>query len=298
MDGNMRQFNVLLITTVMLFLSAPLLAKSLIANRENNESKTEDQPFVITPHKVNYIFPVTYQTRPNELPYAKEYGASDHHLDNVEAKFQISLKLPLLHNLITENDALYFGYTSTNYWQVYNAEVSGPFRSTDHEPELFWITQTNGYWQRYQLSHFGLGLTHQSNGKSGSLSRSWNRIYGLFVFDFEDFAFSAKAWYRIPENEKTHKSNPTGDDNPQIENYLGNVEFTGVYGFKNHRFSAALRNNLRKDNKGSIELTWSYPILGNLRFYAQFFNGYGESLIDFDHHNSRIGLGVALNDVL
>ena len=295
----MRQLKVLLITAVMtLISSAPLSAESLIINRENNETKTENHPFVITPHKVNYVLPVTYQSRPNELPYSQEYEASEHHLDNIEAKFQISLKLPIWHNLITENDALYFGYTSTSYWQVYNSEVSGPFRSTDHEPELFWITQTSDFWKNYHLSHFGIGLTHQSNGKSGTLSRSWNRIYGMLVFDLDDFAFSAKAWYRIPENEKSHKSDPTGDDNPQIEKFLGNVELTGIYGFKNHRFSAALRNNLSQDNKGSIELTWSYPVLGNLRFYAQFFNGYGESLIDYDHHNSRIGLGVALNDVL
>jgi phospholipase A1 len=47
-----------------------------------------------------------------------------------------------------------------------------------------------------------------------------------------------------------------------------------------------------------VQLTWSYPILGNLRFYAQYFNGYGESLIDYNAHTERLGIGVALNDLL
>lgn len=294
----MLHLKALLLALLSMSLSNGVQASSLIDEREKNENDTSSKPFVITPHKVNYILPITYQNRPNEQPYYQEYHSSDHHLDNVEAKFQLSLKLPLINNFITDNDALYFGYTSTSYWQVYNADVSGPFRSTDHEPELFWITKTDDDWLNYGFSYWGLGLNHQSNGKSGSLSRSWNRIYGMFVFDFDDLAFSAKAWYRIPEDEKSHKDDATGDDNPDIEKFMGNIELTAIYGFHDHRFSAALRNNLRRDNKGSIELTWSYPVLGNLRFYAQFFNGYGESLIDYNHHNQRIGLGVALNDVL
>jgi phospholipase A1 len=59
-----------------------------------------------------------------------------------------------------------------------------------------------------------------------------------------------------------------------------------------------LRNNLRDNNRGAVELTWSYPIIGTLRVYTQYFNGYGESLIDYNHHNQRIGIGIALNDLL
>jgi phospholipase A1 len=38
--------------------------------------------------------------------------------------------------------------------------------------------------------------------------------------------------------------------------------------------------------------------MGNLRFYTQFFNGYGESLIDYNHHNQRVGIGFSINDIL
>jgi phospholipase A1 len=66
-------------------------------------------------------------------------------------------------------------------------------------------------------------------------------------------------------------------------------------------FSAMSRNNLESGfSRGAVELTWSFP-LGNYPFlkgYIQYFNGYGESLIDYDNHVNKIGIGFALTDWL
>ncbi len=50
--------------------------------------------------------------------------------------------------------------------------------------------------------------------------------------------------------------------------------------------------------KNSVELIWSYPLTEHLRLYTYYFNGYGESLIDYNHRNKRIGLSIALNDIV
>lgn len=274
---------------------------SLLSQRLKDELETAEKPFVITPHKVNYILPVTYNSSPNVEPFLEEIDGQvdpDSVIERFEAKFQISFKFPLAYNLFGDNGHLFAAYTNQSYWQVYNKDISSPFRETNHEPELFLMF--NNDWEIAGLTNslWGVGAVHQSNGQSIGRSRSWNRIYGTMVFDKGPLAIAAKVWWRLPEDEKEYEGDPRGDDNPDIEDYMGNFELFAAYGYEKHRFTMMLRNNLRSNNKGAYELTWSYPIKGNLRLYAQYFNGYGESLIDYNASSNRLGIGVSINDIL
>ncbi|WWL36204.1 phospholipase A [Shewanella khirikhana] len=271
---------------------------SLVDERVKDELATSEHPFVITPHKVNYILPVTYNSSPNMAPFEKEAAEHPFTLDEMEAKFQISFKFPLWYNVFGDNGHLFFAYTNQSYWQVYNKDISSPFRETNHEPELFMLF--NNDWEVFGMtnSFWGFGAVHQSNGKSGDLSRSWNRLYGTMVFDRGPLAIGAKVWWRLPEDAKEYEGDPRGDDNPDIDDYMGNFELQAVYGLDEHRFTMLLRNNLDSPNRGAFEFTWSYPIIGNLRLYTQYFNGYGESLIDYNAHTQRIGIGFSINDIL
>ena len=105
---------------------------------------------------------------------------------------------------------------------------------------------------------------------------------------------SFKPWYRIKEDAED-------DDNRDITDYLGHYELCAGYKYKEHVFAAMSRNNIESGfEKGTVELSWSFP-LGNYPYfkgYIQYFNGYGESLIDYNQHSNRIGIGVALTDFL
>ncbi|MGS0730088.1 phospholipase A, partial [Shewanella sp. 0m-11] len=105
----------------------PKKERSLVDKRISEESATGDLPYVITPHKVNYILPVTYSASPNMAPFAEEAAEHPFGLDNMEAKFQISFKFPLWHNVFGDNGHLFAAYTNQSYWQVYNKEISSPF---------------------------------------------------------------------------------------------------------------------------------------------------------------------------
>jgi phospholipase A1 len=60
-----------------------------------------------------------------------------------------------------------------------------------------------------------------------------------------------------------------------------------------------LRNNLRDDNRGAVELSYSFPIRHTrLKGYLKYFNGYGESLIDYNHRIQSFGVGFLLSDWL
>ncbi len=259
------------------------------------ERRTEWNPFVITPHKQNYILPFTYMEEPNNRPY--EVLGEDL-LDNKEVKLQISLKVPLTdRDLFVTGDSLHFGFTLQAYWQLYNDEISAPFRETNYQPEFFY-TMPLPFKSVEHAGILRLGAEHQSNGQSQLFSRSWNRIYMQLFYARSNYMISVRPWYRIPEEEKDDPTQAKGDDNPDIDDYMGYFELNGVVSHKRLEFSTMIRNNLRSENYGAIELGMSFPLFNRLRGYVQYFNGYGESLIDYNRRVERIGLGILLTDLM
>lgn len=264
-------------------------------NRLTMEKRTEWNPYVITAHKQNYILPYTYTPDPNSAPYV---AAGEGELVNEEAKMQISFKVPLIErDLLVLGDSFYFGFTLQSFWQVYNRESSAPFRETSYQPEFFY-TMPFGITREGRGAALRLGAEHQSNGQSNALSRSWNRVYTQFFYARENYLISLRPWYRLPEEKKDGPLDASGDDNPDIDDYMGYFELQAVVERRKYEYSLLLRNNLRGENHGAIELGVSFPLWGRVRGYAQYFNGYGESLIDYNYRSQRIGVGVLLTDLL
>jgi len=141
------------------------------------------KPFTLMSHKPNYFLMGAYNSKgySSEL-YQDQFANSSIPFDDTEAQFQISIKVPLGVNIFNKFD-LYAAYTNRSFWQVYNAEISSPFRETNHEPEA-WIQFTPG-WEilGFRNSANAFGVVHQSNGRAGVLSRSWNRAFANFVFN-------------------------------------------------------------------------------------------------------------------
>ena len=79
---------------------------------------------------------------------------------------------------------------------------------------------------------------------------------------------------------------------------MGHFELMGTWEQNRYEFSLMLRNNLNRPNHGALRLDASFPIWGRLRGVIQYFNGYGESLIDYDHRIERLGVGILLTDML
>jgi phospholipase A1 len=272
---------------------------SLVIDRIERERAEQHNRSVLIAHKRNYILPLTYASEPNNDVFDIGSGDFGAELDNIEMQFQLSLKSPLAEELFTDNDALYAGFTVKAFWQAYNKDVSAPFRETNYEPEIFWVTPVP--WEIFggDATLLALGFSHQSNGRSQLFSRSWNRIYGSVIWERWRYVFHFKTWWRVPEDEKDDPLDASGDDNPDIEDFLGNFEFTVAYHKFDQEVSVMMRNNLDfDDNRGALQIDWTFPLQRRFRGYVQFFNGYGESLIDYDAHISRIGIGILISDLL
>ncbi len=266
--------------------NAPGLANiknSILESYTDEETKETieqiiDDKFGVKPYRMNYLLPATYN-------FVEHTGRK-----RFETKFQVSFKKRVSANLFGFDESIYLAYTQTSYWQT--ASASSPFRESNYEPELFAIFP---YKTNSPLKAYRVGIVHQSNGQGGELSRSWNRIYLQGYFQYLGAFISPRVWYRIPEHKKTSLTDSSGDDNPDIYKYMGYGDLSISYPYKKHLFSLTLRNNLRSKNKGAVQFDWTFPILNNGVFgYLQLFSGYGESLIDYNKRNDKIGIGFAI----
>ncbi|MFT6898848.1 MAG: phospholipase A1 [Paraglaciecola sp.] len=261
------------------------------------ERRAARNPFALLPHKPNYVLPITVASI-NKEPYTGDPKAQKY--QDTEAKFQISLKYLALEDVLFRGLDLQVAFTLNSYWQSYNSEISAPFRETNYEPEL--ILNLNKSWSLLGLpvEQTSLSLNHQSNGQTGQLSRSWNRIIGSIVFAHtNNVTWGLQTWWRIPEDAKESLDSPHGDDNPDIDQYMGYGTLGALWSISDQQSLELLfRNNLRSDNRGAVQLGWTFPITEHLHGYVEYFNGYGESLIYYNQHVQRIGLGIKLTNWL
>jgi len=243
-------------------------------------------------HNSNYLLFGRYTDHVNNAPYSQLFqaaGQPQENLNDVEAKFQISFKA----RLWTTDDrrwGVWAAYTQQSQWQVYNGDVSRPFRENNYMPELFVSYRTDvDLGGGFNWKVLNVGYNHQSNGRTDVLSRSWDRLFATVGVERENLALYGTVWYRLPEN--SHQ-----DDNPDITDYYGYGDISALYRWRNNSFKLSARGNIAT-GKGSVQAGWfSPPLLGPLRGYVQVFSGYGESLIDYNWNQTTIGAGVALND--
>ncbi|MEX1309193.1 MAG: phospholipase A [Candidatus Sulfomarinibacteraceae bacterium] len=259
---------------------------SPLTERIEGIKATQELDYVITPYKPNYLM-VGYNPNPNNAPFQEAFPDEEIDFKPAEVKFQISFMFPVAHNIFGDDGSVYVAYTNRSFWQVFDSELSSPFRETNHEPEI---------WLQLSRTRKVLGLTnrltafgfnHQSNGRNEPISRSWNRLFARFIFEKGRFVFSVKPWIIVGSR----------DGNPDIRDFMGNIEVRGAYKSNRHTISLMLRNNLQSGfSRGTFEVDWSFPIYRRVRGYAQYFNGYGESLIDYDVHTNTLGVGLSFTD--
>lgn len=268
-------------------LSAQNESRSLIEERKKLEAISHSNDFSLTPHRPNYILPISY----NHSADFSRYGSFDEPFRAIEVQFQLSLKVKVLSDL-WRNSSLNIGYTQKSFWQLYAGEsASAPFRETNHEPELIWSIPINREFLGLSLKQSSLIVNHQSNGQIKPLSRSWNRIINSYIFEKDRFVFSFKWWWRIEEETKS-------DDNPNIEDYMGRLALGAGYIGQKHTIAIGLKNNAKRDNRSGVQLDWMFPLTSRIKGYIQVYSGYGENMIDQENYHNKIGVGIALTDWL
>ena len=261
---------------------------SVLSRMWQLDDESRRRRFAIMPYRQNYLLPYTYNFTQEKQAYESAVPGGD--IQDAEAKFQLSLKMKLWEDILGTNMDLWAAYTQLSFWQLYNSGFSSPFRETNYEPEILLNYRTDTDLWGLRSRFIQVGLNHQSNGRGEPLSRSWNRFTANFGFERDDFNLILKTWARIPEEENE-------DDNPDITSYLGYGEIWAATVWRDYHLALMFRNNLRFDeNRSALQFEVSFPLIEHLNGYIQYFTGYGESLIDYNHFTNRIGVGVVVKD--
>lgn len=244
-----------------------------------------DNPFSFASHRANYLVPAAYRELPPGSGLADESRYGLQSVKPLEVQFQVSLQLPIWSGFLGEDSFLSFAYTNTSFWQAYTS--SSPFREINHEPELLATWMHDRQWLGFYNVATQVGISHQSNGRGRDDSRGWNRLYANFIFERENYFFAFKPWYRLSQERNVGRG-------PDLDFHMGNFELTAGYRTGGYRTSIMLRNNLRSENRGAVELSWGFPITNRVGGFIKYFDGYGESLIDYSTRVQALVFGLEL----
>jgi phospholipase A1 len=248
--------------------------------------------FLLTPYKPIYIVAGKYSSNPNDQPHSEndspEYIVPEGlNYDNIELKFQLSFKTKVLQSFLWGKGDLWIAYTQKSFWQVYNEKLSRPFREINYEPEVILNFPVKFKILGFNTRMIGISFNHLSNGKSEPFSRSLNRFIVHAGLERKNWNIYVRSWYGMSDNDK---------DNPDISDYTGRADLNVIYAKNGNVFSfiGGYNMNFNSNPRGIAEFSWSYPIKNNLKAYFQVSHGYGESLIDYNHLQTNVGVGISL----
>ncbi|MGJ1484225.1 phospholipase A [Sphingobacterium multivorum] len=201
--------------------------------------------------------------------------------DNSDAKFQFSFKQRIQNRPLVWGAYFYLTYTQKSFWDIY--KKSSPFAETNYNPALQLAKPI--YRAGRFVGVFGLSIEHESNGRDSIYSRSWNFI-GLTYSHFFSETVNASLKINIPIERS---------DNPDLNKYIGYTEAQLAWNIKKDKLILDVmgRKGASWDTKGSLMTTLSFrpSEKRNLYWTLQWWQGYGESLVDYNRSVSMIRIG-------
>jgi len=220
--------------------------------------------------------------------------------DKPAAKFQFSFQYQILANegrlarKFPFLKGICFAYTQRSLWDI--TSNSSPFYDTSYMPEFFYaVTSTSTKrFLGFRLLGAQAGYGHESNGCGGAESRSMNKLFARAAFaagnlDNWHLVVTPKIWAYVADMS----------DNPNLNDYRGYGELTLSYG-KNDSLNVSVFLRAGQSLRyGAMQVDVTYPIDALYKnfaayFLVQYWNGYGESLLNYDRHTQTVRFGISL----
>ena len=271
----------ILLLFIGIFISMPVFGQIVTLNKENPynvdsvRNAIDNGPY-FTLFKDNYFL---VGTSINQVPNKM----------NSDVKFQISISQRLTKSTLPFNTYLFLMYTQKCFWNVF--EKSLPMRDLNFNPGIG-LARLIIVKDRL-VGKATLLIEHESNGRDGDQSRSWNKIsFGANIFIDPHFMVHGKFWIPIID----------GGNNRDILKYCG-IYQTGISVTspnKRFGFSTILvkRQGWNLNFNTIIEVNYRIFKKDNQFLFMQYYNGYGEGLLDYKQFHSRLRIGLVIKPQL
>ncbi len=206
-------------------------------------------------------------------------------IHNSDVKFQISFQQRLTKSVLPWNTYLYLFYTQKAMWNV--LEQSLPFHDLNFNPGIGLSRYI--IMRDHLVGKLTMMIEHESNGRDGTASRSWNKISWAGEAYISPFLMAhAKFWIPIVD----------GKYNKDILKYMG----ISQAGFQAKSLddkwvldmTLVKRKGWNLNFNTIVQLGYRINHNSNQFIMLQYYNGYGESMLDYNQYHSRIRFGLLI----
>ena len=208
---------------------------------------------------------------------------------NSDVKFQVSFQQRLTRSVLPWHSHLFLSYSQKAMWNIF--EESLPFHDLNFNPGI-------GISKLLILKGKLVGkatlmVEHESNGRDGEASRSWNKIsLSASAFLLPELMVHAKGWIPIID----------GQQNKDILKYSGIYQMGMQFVSTNKRWVFDVTLTKRKgwnlNYNTIVNIGFRFRKKDNQFLMLHFYDGYGENLLDYNKYHCRLRLGLLIRPTL
>lgn len=208
---------------------------------------------------------------------------------NSNVKFQISVAQRLTKSTLPWGTYLYLFYTQKCFWNI--LEESLPMTDLNFNPGVG-LAKPLFVKDRF-IGKVMMVVEHESNGRDGDDSRSWNRItFGSNIMVDPNFMVHGKVWIPIVD----------GQNNKDILDYCGIYQVGTSFMSPNRKFGASViltkRRGWNLSYNTVVEFSYRFNNNQNQYLFMQYYNGYGEGLLEYNKFHSQLRVGIVIKPQL
>ena len=266
-----RVLYLVMMALVGLPLMAQITTKQEILNADSIVNDFDSRPAFGIYKDTYFVGGTALNTKPTEF--------------NSDVKFQISFRHRLTKSILPLHSHLFLQYSQKAIWNVF--EESLPFHDLNFNPGIG--IQNLVVYNGKLVGNGTIMLEHESNGRDGEASRSWNKV---------SVAYAAVIDPRLEVYFKTWIPIIDGQQNKDILKYCGIFQTGTQFISANRRWVADVtfvkRQGWNLNFNTILNVGFRFSKRDNQYLMLHFYDGYGENLLDYNKYHCRLRIGLLI----